>query len=154
MRKADELESPTSCLSKAKDDEYIFVLKSTDRHAPLVVRLWADLRELEGLTRPEKIAEARECAAKMEHWKRHALTSRISQEQRDAIAVVQDLMIDLHICEISTMSKATLDTDVPEYAEPGKDVAYVALKYDGHSEDTEAVGPAPTLLSLFEKVIP
>jgi hypothetical protein len=70
MLKRDELNFPTSCLNSADDDEPIFVLKSTDPLAPATVRFWADVRELEGKTRPEKIQEARSLASKMEDWQR------------------------------------------------------------------------------------
>lgn len=70
MLKRDELNFPTSCLNSADDDEPIFVLKSTDPIAPATVRFWADVRELDGKTRPEKIEEARKLASKMEDWQR------------------------------------------------------------------------------------
>lgn len=76
MIKAMELRGP-SCLSKAKDDEPIFVLKSTDELAPDIVREWAE-RYLEVKSRPEggmsagqyeKYKEAKALADQMEAWR-------------------------------------------------------------------------------------
>lgn len=55
------------CLAKVQPGEPIFVLRGQDLLAPLLVREWASLAELRGCA-PEKVAEARECAAAMERW--------------------------------------------------------------------------------------
>lgn len=57
------------CYAKAEEDEPVFVLLGRDATAPLVVRRWADERELMG-DDAEKIAEARRCADAMEIWRR------------------------------------------------------------------------------------
>lgn len=44
MRKRDELTDPNSCMSKAKDDEWTFVLLGRDAAAPVAVRAWIDER--------------------------------------------------------------------------------------------------------------
>lgn len=44
MRKRDGLTDPTSCMSRAKDDEMIFVLLGRDRAAPATVRAWIEER--------------------------------------------------------------------------------------------------------------
>jgi hypothetical protein len=54
-----------SCYEKAGLDEQMFILLGRDRHASSLVRLWANLREMEGED-PEVVKEARECAALME----------------------------------------------------------------------------------------
>ncbi len=40
MRKRDELTDPNSCLNKARDDEFLFVLLGRDKAAPAAVRAW------------------------------------------------------------------------------------------------------------------
>ncbi len=40
MTKHDELTKPDSCLSKARDNEMLFVLLGRDAAAPAVVRAW------------------------------------------------------------------------------------------------------------------
>jgi hypothetical protein len=59
-------------LSKARDDEPIFVLRGQDRLAPDVVRQWADRAEQAGCD-TEKVREAREVAAAMEAWPQRKL---------------------------------------------------------------------------------
>jgi hypothetical protein len=44
MRKRDELTDPTSCLNRARADEYLFVLLGRDRAAPVAVRAWIEER--------------------------------------------------------------------------------------------------------------
>ena len=44
MRKRDELTDPTSCVSRARDDEWLFVLLGRDRAAPVAVRAWINER--------------------------------------------------------------------------------------------------------------
>lgn len=41
MLKYRELESPASCLNRARDDEPVFVLRAHDKLAPGTVRDWA-----------------------------------------------------------------------------------------------------------------
>jgi hypothetical protein len=56
------------CYEKAKEDEPMFVLLGRDPHAPLLVRMWAELRKLHA-GNPSKVAEALECADQMEVWR-------------------------------------------------------------------------------------
>jgi hypothetical protein len=44
VKKHDELTDPTSCLNKARDDEYLFVLRAHDVAAPMAIRHWTDVR--------------------------------------------------------------------------------------------------------------
>ena len=44
MRKRDELAFPDSCLNKARDDEWIFVLLERDPAAAATVRFWIEER--------------------------------------------------------------------------------------------------------------
>lgn len=64
------------CYANALPDEPMFVLLARDPYAPLLVSLWADLREKEihDGTRPQSdfkmIDEAGECAESMKQWRR------------------------------------------------------------------------------------
>ncbi len=68
MRKRDELISPASCLSKARDDEMIFVLLARDKAAPATIRAWIAERIRLGKNRPGDalLADAEQCAKTME----------------------------------------------------------------------------------------
>lgn len=44
MRKHDELSDPASCMSRARDDEWTFVLLGRDAAAPHAVRAWIEER--------------------------------------------------------------------------------------------------------------
>lgn len=64
---------PPDRYQKAADNEPLFVLFGRDRHAPLLLRIWALLRRREGED-PAVIAEALACAQAMDEWRdeRHA----------------------------------------------------------------------------------
>lgn len=52
------------CLTKAFEDERLFVLMARDPTAPQVIRIWAELNKL---TQPAaKLREAEQCAQEME----------------------------------------------------------------------------------------
>ncbi len=51
------------CYGNAEDDEPMFVLLARDPLAPMLVKLWAEIRN------DEKSNEAFECAEKMIDWK-------------------------------------------------------------------------------------
>lgn len=53
------------CYENAHADEPLFVLMKRDKHAPALVKLWADLREAED-ENLAKVAEARTCAFAMQ----------------------------------------------------------------------------------------
>lgn len=55
------------CYANAEPNEPMFVLLGRDRHAPMLVWLWATLRELDDED-VAKVAEARTCAADMMGW--------------------------------------------------------------------------------------
>lgn len=57
--------SKYDCYANADPDEQMFILLGRDKHAPALVRLWADIREKEGED-PELVAEARATADEME----------------------------------------------------------------------------------------
>ena len=67
MVKRLELQNEQSCLNLSAEDEMVFVLCARDPLAPDLVEKWADLAEAIG-KRPEKIAEARNCAAEKRRW--------------------------------------------------------------------------------------
>jgi hypothetical protein len=60
VRKRDELTDPNSCMSRARDDEWTFVLLGRDPAAPAAVRAWIEERVRLGKNRREdsQIAEA------------------------------------------------------------------------------------------------
>lgn len=68
MIKEQEIETPNSCLNKARNDERIFVLLERDHAAPTAIRAWVRKRIELGKNRPddEQIQEALHCAAAME----------------------------------------------------------------------------------------
>lgn len=68
MLKRDELTDPDSCLSKAKDDEMLFVLLERDESAPATVRFWISERIKRGQNNPGdlKLLEAEAVASLME----------------------------------------------------------------------------------------
>ena len=55
------------CYAAAKPREPMFVLLGRDRHAPLLVRLWARARKLAG-EEADKVEEAHNCAEHMQGW--------------------------------------------------------------------------------------
>lgn len=57
------------CYANAEPDEPMFVLLGRDRHAGLLVRVWALIRHAEGEDE-EKIDEALECATAMDVYAR------------------------------------------------------------------------------------
>lgn len=60
--------SQFDCYQNADPDEPLFVLLARDPLAPILVRLWADLRQ-QAAGNPSKVNEARYCAAAMEQWR-------------------------------------------------------------------------------------
>lgn len=65
--KRDELADPSSCLNKANDDEYIFVLIGRDKAATAAIIAWCNERIRLGLNSKDddKLAKALECANRM-----------------------------------------------------------------------------------------
>lgn len=65
MRKHQELTDPTSCMSRARDDEMTFVLLGRDRAAPEAVEAWINERIKIGKNKPDdpQILEAKEWVA-------------------------------------------------------------------------------------------
>lgn len=57
------------CYAKANDDEPMFVLLARDPFAPILVKLWADLRA-HAAGNPSKVQEARDCAVAMDTWRK------------------------------------------------------------------------------------
>lgn len=57
------------CYANAEPDEPMFVLLGRDKHAPLLVKLWADLRAMEGED-IAKVTEAILCANAMGEFRR------------------------------------------------------------------------------------
>lgn len=68
MKKRDELTNDRSCMSRARDDEWTFVLLGRDAAAPATVRFWVSERLRIGKNTPSdaQIIEAIVCADAME----------------------------------------------------------------------------------------
>jgi hypothetical protein len=64
VRKRDELADPNSCLNRARDDEWTFVLLGRDVAAPAAILAWAEERVRLGKNLPDdpQIVEARRWA--------------------------------------------------------------------------------------------
>jgi predicted phosphohydrolase len=71
MRKRDELTDPNSCMSKARDDEWTFVLLGRDPAAIVAVRAWIEerIRIGKNTSQDAKIIEA-------EKWIREVATEQ------------------------------------------------------------------------------
>jgi hypothetical protein len=61
MRKRDELTDPASCMNRAREDEWTFVLLGRDPAAPAAVLAWIEERIRLGKNGPDdpQIVEAR-----------------------------------------------------------------------------------------------
>lgn len=72
MIKADEISIPESCLSKARDDEMLFVLISRDEAAPDTIMDWCRRRVFLGKNKRDdpQIIEAIACAERMRHQRK------------------------------------------------------------------------------------
>ena len=57
------------CYGNAEDDEPMFILLARDSLAPILVRLWADMRASFDIGNVQKCSEAELCATAMEIWK-------------------------------------------------------------------------------------
>lgn len=71
MLKRDELTNPASCMSRARDDEMVFVLLARDVAAPTAIRAWVQERMRLGKNRAgdDQLVEAMRCASYMEAHK-------------------------------------------------------------------------------------
>ena len=74
------------CHAAAAPDEPMFVLLARDPSAPLLVELWALIREKLGED-PEKIEEARGCAEAMASWLRQHADAR-KVDKATAVAAI------------------------------------------------------------------
>lgn len=68
MLKKQEKSDPASCLNRAKEDEYLFVLLERDMATPATIRFWVRERIRLGKNRPDdqQIAEAEALAISIE----------------------------------------------------------------------------------------
>ena len=75
MRKRDELTDPNSCMSRAREDEWTFVLLGRDRAAPVAVCAWIDERIRLGKNQPDdpQIKEA-------EQWIQNVLAEQEAKQ--------------------------------------------------------------------------
>lgn len=70
--------APDTCLSKAADDEVIFVLRAKDPIAADVVEIWATLASKDH--EYEKVESARKCAHAMRMWLLQKLERELGNE--------------------------------------------------------------------------
>ena len=77
MLKRDELTDSASCMSRARENEMVFVLLARDAAAPSAIRAWAEERVRLGKNKWDdgQITEALSCAEIME-GQRAALATR------------------------------------------------------------------------------
>lgn len=66
------------CYANAEADEPMFILLGRDKHAPLLVKLWADLRAMDGED-IAKVTEAIQCSTAMIRFRRE----RKARAQKD-----------------------------------------------------------------------
>ena len=59
---------PCDCYANAEPDEPMFVLLGRDKHAPMLVELWAEMRKLDGED-SSVVDEAIDCAEQMRAWR-------------------------------------------------------------------------------------
>ena len=67
MTKHDEIYNADSTLNKCHPDEPIFILRTSDILAPIVVKYWATLAGDSGVP-VKKVREAWDLASAMIHW--------------------------------------------------------------------------------------
>jgi hypothetical protein len=84
MIKRDVIDNPESCLSRAHDQEQLFILLGRDPAAPAAIRAWIAERIRLGKNVPgdEQVREAHECAALMELQHGEIEASRRQQQPR------------------------------------------------------------------------
>jgi hypothetical protein len=101
MIKSLELKGP-SCLTSARDDEPIFVLRSNDELAPLVVRFWATqyfklkMKQPGGMTPKQraKQAEALQLANMMPVWRAKNAKSLVEGMAGHPVASIDAVIVD------------------------------------------------------------
>lgn len=99
MRKRDELTDPTSCMSRARDDEWTFVLLGRDLASTVAVRAWIEERIRLGKnkrTDPQIIGA--------EHWIMAVLT-----EQRQAASQMECKKPAREVCPGKGASPAEIE---------------------------------------------
>lgn len=64
------------CYAAAEPDEPMFILLGRDKHAPMLIRLWAQIRELDPEENPTKIAEAFQLAAEMDTFLKQRMRAK------------------------------------------------------------------------------
>jgi hypothetical protein len=88
MRKVDELAHPMSCLNRARDDEFIFVLLARDVAAPAAIRYWVDqrIKLLKNFPSDPQILHALEVATQMEKEQLYGY-QRLSKSEKESGSV-------------------------------------------------------------------
>lgn len=155
MKKRDELADSKSCINSAEDDEWVFVLKSTDRHAPATVEFWATLRALEGKTDKAKVDEAFGCATNMRIWK---LANPGTKSMADPIVTLTDgvmnvaeaLLRKADVCSVSFLTPDTVMTDEQQYAAHDQPCFTQLVVLHGEYDDPIEIQPGSSLRSAYE----
>jgi hypothetical protein len=85
--KRDEIETPTSCFSKARDNERLFVMLARDPAAPVAIRAWIAerLRLGKNTASDDQIREAFECAALMELERSEIIAAKQQESQQESL---------------------------------------------------------------------
>jgi hypothetical protein len=83
MRKSDELSNPDSCMSRARWDEWTFVLLGRDVAAPTAVRAWIEERIRLGKNTRED-AQIREAEQWIENVTNHNPAAPAARPERPA----------------------------------------------------------------------
>lgn len=124
------------CYANAAADEPMFVLLGRDKHAPALVREWADLREREGED-SRKVEEARRCADAMYEYRDALLRNR----RRQADVISEMLAIPVVDCERVLKAlddKGSLACDVLRFAKRAncdwRDVLDFAVRFQRESK--------------------
>ena len=94
MKKKHELADPTSCLSRAKDNEILFILLERDDAAPETIRFWINTRIGMGKNKAgdNQMVEAERCANAMEDNRK----AEAAIKERIAMAVHETLVLLTH----------------------------------------------------------
>lgn len=85
-----EIPGEFNCYANAEPNEPMFVLLARDKHAPILVSLWAALRELEGEDY-KKVSEARSLSIEMTRWRRNRKRAEKIKAVSDMDKTLEDL---------------------------------------------------------------
>lgn len=124
------------CYANADPNEPMFVLLGRDKHAPALVREWADLREREGED-SRKVAEARQCADAMANYRSDLILKR--RAKAEAISAMLAVPVVDCECVLKALNdNGSLVSDVLRFAKRAKcdwhDVLDFAVRFQRESK--------------------